>query len=97
MPQNPQTPLTPTLTQLLPTLSTLTPTEKFQLIQLILIQLAQETQPNPTQSHRHPLFPTPKSLRGCLKQYAKPELIDQEQNIWQTAVIEKHQHLGEKS
>jgi hypothetical protein len=32
-----------------------------------------------------------KSLRGCLKHYAKPDLIAQEQNVWQTVVGEKHE------
>ncbi len=32
-----------------------------------------------------------KSLRGCLKQYAKPELITQEQHAWQMAASEKHE------
>ena len=34
------------------------------------------------------LFPSPeeKSLRGCLKSYAKPELIEQEQEAWQAAI-----------
>jgi hypothetical protein len=32
-----------------------------------------------------------KSLRGCLSQYAKPDLITQEQDIWQTVVSEKHE------
>jgi hypothetical protein len=32
-----------------------------------------------------------KSLRGCLKHYAKPDLIAQEQNAWQTVVGEKHE------
>lgn len=34
---------------------------------------------------------TRRSLRGCLKQYAKPELISQEQYAWQTAASEKHE------
>jgi len=33
-----------------------------------------------------------KSLRGCLKHYAKPDLIAQEQDAWQSAVSEKHEH-----
>ena len=32
-----------------------------------------------------------KSLRGCLKSYAKPELIAQEQEAWQMAAGEKHE------
>ncbi|CAK0772361.1 conserved hypothetical protein [Gammaproteobacteria bacterium] len=31
-----------------------------------------------------------KSLRGCLKPYAKPELIAKEEKAWQTAVSEKY-------
>ena len=34
---------------------------------------------------------TRRSLRGCLKQYAKPELMTQEQHAWQTAASEKHE------
>lgn len=30
------------------------------------------------------------SLRGCLKQYAKPELIDKEATAWQEAIREKY-------
>ena len=30
-----------------------------------------------------------KSLRGCLRQYAKPELIAKEEDAWQEAVREK--------
>jgi hypothetical protein len=32
-----------------------------------------------------------KSLRGCLKHYAKPDLMAQEQDVWQTVVSEKHE------
>lgn len=31
-----------------------------------------------------------KSLRGCLQQYANPELIDREQEAWPEAVMEKY-------
>ena len=31
------------------------------------------------------------SLRGCLKHYAKPELIAQEQDAWSAAASEKHE------
>lgn len=33
-----------------------------------------------------------KSLRGCLKRYAKPDLIAQEQEVWLAAMGEKHAH-----
>jgi hypothetical protein len=33
-----------------------------------------------------------KSLRGGLKQYAKPDLIAQEQDAWQTVVSESYEH-----
>ena len=32
-----------------------------------------------------------RSLRGCLKQYAKPDLMTQEQDAWQRAASEKHE------
>lgn len=32
-----------------------------------------------------------KSLRGCLRRYAKPDLIAQEQDAWPAAVSEKHE------
>jgi hypothetical protein len=32
-----------------------------------------------------------KSLRGSLKHYAKPDLIAQEENAWQTVAGEKHE------
>jgi hypothetical protein len=31
-----------------------------------------------------------KSLRGCLQQYANPELMAKEQEAWQEAMMEKH-------
>lgn len=31
-----------------------------------------------------------KNLRGCLKNYAKPELMDLEKSAWQDAVKEKY-------
>lgn len=33
-----------------------------------------------------------KSLRGCLKRYANPDLMAQEQDAWQAAAGEKHEH-----
>ncbi|NEP59289.1 MAG: hypothetical protein F6K31_20110 [Symploca sp. SIO2G7] len=36
-------------------------------------------------------IPGKKSLRGCLKRYAKPDLIAQEQNAWLTVLSEKHE------
>jgi len=35
--------------------------------------------------------PAKRSLRGSLRSYAKPELIVQEQEAWQTAAGEKHE------
>lgn len=32
-----------------------------------------------------------RSLRGCLKQYAKAELMSQEELAWQTVASEKHE------
>lgn len=34
---------------------------------------------------------TRRTLRGCLKQYAKPGLITQEHQAWETAASEKHE------
>ena len=44
--------------------------------------------PAPVQTMR--LVMPKKSLLGCLKHYAKPELIAQEQDAWQAAASEKH-------
>ena len=33
-----------------------------------------------------------KSLKGCLKEYANPSLIEQEQYAWEKNVIEKYGH-----
>lgn len=33
-----------------------------------------------------------KSLRGCLRRYANPDLITQEQEVWPAAASEKHEH-----
>jgi hypothetical protein len=33
-----------------------------------------------------------KGLRGGLSQYAKPDLIPQEQDVWQTVVEKKHEY-----
>lgn len=35
--------------------------------------------------------PKTKSLRGCLKHYAKPELMDLENSAWQEAIKEKYE------
>ena len=48
--------------------------------------------PAPAQPMR--LVMPKKSLRGCFKHYAKPELIAQEQDAWQTAASEKHGYLA---
>ena len=89
------------LVELLPAIKTLSHAEKFQLIQLVLAQLAQEDgieikqlqqtvfSPPETQA---PLTSPRKSLRGCLKQYAQPNLISQEQNIWQAILGENDEY-----
>lgn len=33
-----------------------------------------------------------KSLRGCLKKYAKSELMDLENSAWQESIKEKYEH-----
>ena len=34
-----------------------------------------------------------KSLRGYLRKYANPKLLEEEETAWQTAVKEKHENL----
>ncbi|MEM9449802.1 MAG: hypothetical protein AAGA75_14840 [Cyanobacteria bacterium P01_E01_bin.6] len=46
--------------------------------------------PSPQQTAQP--FAPKKSLRGCLSRYAKPDLIAQEQDVWQAVVSEKHEH-----
>ena len=53
-----------------------------QAVEIIVLPAFQATEPSST---------TKKSLRGCLKSYAKPELIVQEQEAWQAAVSKKHE------
>lgn len=48
-----------------------------QEVEIIVLPAAQSGPQTPTAR---------KSLRGCLKLYAKPELIPQEQDAWQSAV-----------
>jgi hypothetical protein len=89
------------LVELLPAIATLSHAEKFQLVQLVLAQLAQEDgieikqlqQPvfSPSEIRSHSTVPR-KNLRGCLKHYAQPHLIAQEQNIWQTVVGENDEY-----
>lgn len=45
----------------------------------------------PAPAQTTPTIAPKKSLRGCLKHYAKPELIAQEQGAWPAAVSEKHE------
>lgn len=39
-----------------------------------------------------PLISQKKSLRGRLKHYAKPELITEEQGVWEASVDDKNEH-----
>jgi len=50
-----------------------------QEVEIIVLSAPQQT-PQPISRKR--------SLRGCLKRYAKPDLIAQEQDAWQTVVSE---------
>jgi len=80
------------ITELLPAIATLSHPDKFRLVQLILAQLAQEAGIEVVEMPKN-IQPVArkKSLRGCLKRYAKPELISQEQDVWQAIVSEKHE------
>jgi hypothetical protein len=87
------TTMSPSVAELLPAIATLSHADKFRLVQLVLAQLAQETSNEVVEVPRN-IQPTAtnKSLRGCLKRYAKPELIPQEQDAWQAIASEKHEH-----
>jgi len=83
-----------TLNELIPAIRSLSPAEKFQLVQIVLQQLAIEDGVTilPPKTLSMPLSPIhKKSLRGCLKSYAKPGLFTQEQDAWQTVASEKHE------
>jgi hypothetical protein len=69
------------IAELLPTISELSRADKFQLVQIVLQQLAAE------QGIKKPK----KSLRGTLKHYANPSLIEQEQTAWLNAVGDYHE------
>jgi hypothetical protein len=73
--------MTTSIAELLPTISDLSPADKFQLVQIVLQQLAAE------QGIKTPK----KSLRGTLKQYANPSLIEQESTAWLNAVGDNHE------
>jgi len=69
------------IAELLPAISNLSHADKFQLVQIVLQQLATE----------QGIKKTKKSLRGTLKHYANPSLIDQEQTAWLNAVGDNHE------
>ncbi|MGB0564126.1 MAG: hypothetical protein ACPGVO_20340 [Spirulinaceae cyanobacterium] len=83
----------PSIADLLPSITALSPNDKFRLVQVLLAQIAAkngietiETPPKrPPVSHQ-------KSLRGCLKNHAQPNLITQEQDVWQTVMGKKYEH-----
>ena len=54
-----------------------------QEVEIIVLPAPQQNPPLPLQK---------KSLRGCLKHYAKPDLISQEQDAWPTVVSENYDH-----
>lgn len=83
----------PSIAELLPAIANLSHADKFRLVQLVLAQLAQEASIEVAEITKN-IQPaaTKKSLRGCLKRYAKPELITQEKDAWQTIVSEKYEH-----
>lgn len=53
-----------------------------QEVEIIVLPAPQTTLQSPTNK---------KSLRGCLKSYAKPELMAHEHEAWQAAVKEKYE------
>ena len=95
-----------TVSELLPSVASLSHAEKFRLVQIVLRQLAEEEgivdlpadEFDPRRYFglaRHApetqTTPPKRSLRGCLKPYARPELMDQEQEAWPAAAGEKHE------
>lgn len=84
--------MTTSISKLLPAIANLSHPDKFRLVQLILAQLAQEAGIEVVEIPKNiqPIA-RKKSLRGCLKRYAKPELIAQEQDVWQAIASEKHE------
>lgn len=81
-----------TLNELIPAIRSLSHADKFQLVQIVLQQLAIEDGVNILPPKTLSLSPIhKKSLRGCLKSYAKPDLFAQEQDAWQTVASEKHE------
>ncbi len=76
--------MSPAIAELLPAIAMLSPTDKFQLVQFVLTQLAQEAGIEVLETSKEIQSAARKQrLRGCLKRYAKPELIAQEQDAWQ--------------
>ena len=69
------------IAKLLPAISDLSNADKFQLVQIVLQQLAGE------QGIKTPK----KSLRGTLKHYANPSLIDRESTAWLNSVGDNHE------
>jgi len=81
------------IAELLPAIAILSHADKVRLVQLVLAQLAQETDIEVVEVPKTIQPATSKkSLRGCLKRYAKPELITQEKDVWQAIASEKHEH-----
>jgi len=94
-----------TVNELLPSVAVLSHAEKFRLVQIVLRQLAEEegipSEPaDDFEPHRYfgaarhapetqPPQSLKRSLRGCLKPYAKPELMDQEREAWPVPEGEK--------
>jgi hypothetical protein len=84
--------MSPAIAELLPAIATLSPADKFRLIQFMLAQLAQEAGIEVLETSKEIQSVAGKqSLRGCLKRYAKPELIAQEQGAWEAIASEKHE------
>jgi hypothetical protein len=84
-----------TINEILPLIATCSRAEKFRLVQIILQQLAEEegiADPPVSEFNPRQFFGlVDHSLRGCLKAYANPELVAQEQGAWQAAARESSQ------
>lgn len=84
-----------TINELLPLVATLSHAEKFRLAQIILQQLVAEEGiadlPDSDFNPRQFFGLAHHRLYGCLKAYANPELVAQEQDAWQAAAKESSQ------
>ena len=79
------------ITELLPAIAALSPADKVRLVPLALAQLEEDGVDVEASQTILQSIPPETSLRGCLKHYADPSVIDKERDIWQMVAREKHE------